>query len=393
MKGWLFAAAALAAATPRAAAAQGMATADRVQGPGWWPTKGTPALEDYVGAAACARCHAAQAPQSRTSMARTLSPAGDSAVLRERKDLAARLAGHDYAISTRDGRAVYTVKKDESTLSVPLGWAFGVGKVGQTYVYEKDGRFHESRASYFDATGGLGFTPHRALESPRDLDEAGGRPLPDAEARRCFGCHTTAATTAGRFDVARLVPGVNCEACHGPGRRHVAAVDQGLVADVKPSMALPRRSDPAASVDFCGACHATWWDVTLAGEKGVAALRSQPFRLQSSRCWGEGDARLTCVACHDPHRPLVREATAYDARCLGCHAAGQKTAAGRAARVCRVAKERCTDCHMPKYEVPEMHFEFTEQLIRVVRQRDDSATLPSCPFRAESRGLQRPLGD
>jgi hypothetical protein len=347
-----------------------MATADRVQGSGWWPTKGTPPLVDYAGAAACVRCHAAQAPQSNTPMARTLSAAADSAVLREHPDLGARLAGHDYALSTRDGRAVYSVRKGDESLSVPLGWAFGVGKVGQTYVYERNGRFHESRASYFETTGGLGFTPHRALDAPRDLEEAAGRPIPDAEARRCFGCHTTAATADGVFDVARLVPGVSCEACHGPGAGHVAAVSQGRLADVKPSMAFPRRSDPAASVDFCGACHATWWDVTLAGEKGVAALRSQPFRLQGSRCWGEGDARLTCVACHDPHRPLVRGAAAYDARCLDCHTAGEKTAAGRVARVCKVAKERCTDCHMPKYEVPEMHFEFTDHWIRVVRKKE-----------------------
>jgi hypothetical protein len=352
------------------ASGQGMATADRVQGPGFWPTKGTPPLQEYVGAAACARCHAAQAPQSRTPMARTLAPAADSVVLREHTDLAVRLAGHEYRITTSDGRSVYTIRKDERSLSVPLGWAFGVGKVGQTYVYEKDGRFHESRASYFDSTRGLGFTPSRALEAPRDLDEAAGRPLPDAEARRCFGCHTTAATTAGSFDVARLVPGVTCEACHGPGAKHVAAVEQGRLAEVKPSLATPRRSDPAVSVDFCGACHATWWDVTLAGEKGIAALRSQPFRLQSSRCWGEGDARLTCVACHDPHRPLEREAVQYDRRCLDCHDPGGAGPVGRRLLVCKVAKERCTDCHMPKYEVPEMRFQFTDHLIRVVRQKD-----------------------
>jgi hypothetical protein len=367
MKGWLVAAAALATTAPVAAAAQAMATADRVQGEGFWPTKGTLPMQDYLGAAACARCHAAQAPQGRTAMARTLSPAADAAVLREHPDLAARLAGHDYTIATRDGRSVYTVAKDGRSFAVPLGWAFGVGKVGQTYLYESGGRFHESRASYFEKAGGLGVTPGRALESPNDLEEAAGRPLPDAEARRCFGCHTTAATTSGVFDVARLVPGVSCEACHGPGAKHVAAVGQGRLAEIKASLATPRRSDPAASVDYCGACHATWWDVTLAGEKGLAALRSQPFRLQSSRCWGEGDARLTCVACHDPHRPLEREAARYDARCLDCHEPGGGGPAGRPRKACPVAKERCTDCHMPKYEVAEMRFEFTDHLIRVVR--------------------------
>jgi hypothetical protein len=348
------------------ASGQGMATADRVERPGFWPTQGRAAIAEYVGAARCASCHAPQSAQSRTSMAETLSRAAQSKVLSTHPDLRVQLAGHEYRITTTPGEIVYTIKKDDASLSLPLGWAFGVGKVGQTWVYEKDGRFHESRASWLEAAGGLGFTPARALESPRDLEEAAGRALPDAEARRCFGCHTTAATTAGVFDVARMVPGVTCEACHGPGATHAAAIAEGRLAEVKTSITTPRRSDPAASVDFCGACHATWWDVTLGGTKGIAALRSQPFRLQSSRCWGEGDARLTCVACHDPHRPLAREAGGYDARCVACHAAGQKTAKGRPARTCPVGTERCASCHMPKYEVPEMRFQFTDHLIRIV---------------------------
>ena len=63
----------------------------------------------------------------------------------------------------------------------------------------------------------------------------------------------------------------------------------------------------------------SFWDISLAGEKGIPALRSQPYRLQSSRCWSARDVRLTCVACHDPHRPLVTDGRAYDERCLTCH--------------------------------------------------------------------------
>jgi hypothetical protein len=128
----------------------------------------------------------------------------------------------------------------------------------------------------------------------------------------------------------------------------------------------PAKLDPAGSVDFCGACHATFWDVKLAGEQGIAALRSQPNRLQSSKCWGEGDARLTCVACHDPHEPLVREAASYDSRCLSCHMQTGKPTKDHPGRACPVGRESCTTCHMPKYEVPGMHHQFTDHLIRVV---------------------------
>src|SRR5437763_10719295 len=49
-----------------------MATADRIQLPGWWPTKGTAPRSDFVGAEACAACHPAQAAgQATTAMART----------------------------------------------------------------------------------------------------------------------------------------------------------------------------------------------------------------------------------------------------------------------------------------------------------------------------------
>ena len=126
-------------------------------------------------------------------------------------------------------------------------------------------------------------------------------------------------------------------------------------------------------MDFCGACHATFWDVKLAGEEGIAALRSQPNRLQSSKCWGAGDARITCVACHDPHVPLVREAAAYDSRCLSCHvqaAASPRRAPPRRrtipAALARSRAESCMTCHMPKYEAPGMHHEFTDHRIRIV---------------------------
>jgi hypothetical protein len=153
--------------------------------------------------------------------------------------------------------------------------------------------------------------------------------------------------------------------------------EEGLAAIVNPAP-----FHPIDSVDFCGACHGTYWDVALANEPGVRALRSQPFRLQSSRCWGEGDRRITCVACHDPHAPLEREAGGYDARCLSCHkqadAASPHAVPTRPAASaptpddpsCRAGgRAGCATCHMPKYRVAEMHFSFTDHLIRIVRPK------------------------
>jgi hypothetical protein len=365
-------AAALGALTAAASArAQGMATADRLLQPGFWPTKPAPRSE-YVGTAACARCHPGPAAaQAKTSMARTLSRAADSGVLGA-TPLTVRLSGYDYEIAARGGERVLRAEKDGRSLEQPLGWAFGAGRIGQTFVYRRGASYHESRVSYLGAVAGLGFTPKRALEAPRDLEEALGRPVGPDEARRCFSCHSAATTAAGVIDEERLIPGVTCETCHGPGARHVAVVEEDRAAEIPHSLLRPSRSDPAAAVDFCGACHGTFWDVTLAGEKGLAALRSQPFRLQSSACWkGEGDSRLVCTACHDPHRPVETDPLAYDPRCLGCHAAAAPSVASAVAttpgpRPCPVADRSCVSCHMPKYEVEEMRHAFTDHRIRVV---------------------------
>jgi hypothetical protein len=358
---------AAAAATVSVLNAQ-VATADRVQEAGWWPTKGIVPRAEFVGAGVCAECHASHAAtQQATSMARTLSRAIASEALRANAKLTFPAGRYTYEIATSAGESVYRVSDGSAVASAPLGWAFGVGKVGQSFLFERDGVYREARVSYYDGAHALGFTPGRAADSPATLDEAMGRVVAAGEARRCFGCHATAPVADGTFDPNAATPGVTCEACHGPGRRHAAAIRERRVDEGRAAILNPAKLEPADSVDFCGACHATFWDVKLADEKGIAALRSQPYRLMSSRCWRGDDRRLTCLACHNPHRPLVRDAAAYDTRCLACHAARGTAASAGAERACTIATAGCVTCHMPKYDVPEMHHTFTDHLIRIVR--------------------------
>jgi Cytochrome c554 and c-prime len=344
-----------------------MATAERIQQTRWWPTSPKPARSEFVGSSECASCHRANVvSQQTTSMAQTASRAEDAAVLRAHERLTFRFGSVLYTLARSGRSTVFTVTDGAQTLGAPLAWAFGKGNVGQSYLFERDGTFHESRVSYYDAIEGLDFTPNRTLTAPpATIQAAMSRPIEDAEARRCFGCHTTASSTTTGFAASRSIPGVTCEACHGPGRAHVTAMERGGDRSrAARTIFNPRTLDANDSVDLCGACHATFWDVQLAGERGIAALRSQPFRLQSSRCW-TGDRRLACVACHDPHTPLVRDAGFYDPRCLACHSPGPATGTASNVRICSVGTARCVTCHMPKYDVPEMHYAFTDHLIRI----------------------------
>ena len=358
---------ALAIGTPHAVCAQ-MATAERVSLSGWWPTKLGAARPQFAGPDACAPCHKPQAAsQPLTSMARTGDRAARADILRANERLSFTSGPHSYEIVRRAGDSLFTVTDGAETLSAPLTWAFGAGKVGQSFLFEQDGQLLESRVSFYASIQRLDFTPNRAPGAVKDLHDAMARRIPAAETRRCFGCHTTASGQAdGSVDFAGLIPGITCEACHGPAAAHASAKRSGPAAASAPMMRLGAL-DPADSIDFCGSCHATFWDVTLAGERGIAALRSQPYRLQSSACWQQqADRRLTCVACHDPHAPLVRDAAAYDRTCVTCHERNAARTAASTPRICPVSTRDCVTCHMPKYDVPDMHFRFTDHLIRVV---------------------------
>lgn len=342
----------------------------RVQSEGWWPTKGAAAREEYVGAAECARCHG---PKAATYKAAAMSQASTRALnsesLRQHDHLAFQQGPFSYQLVTTGGESTLKVSNTTSSLSADLLWAMGAAHMGQTYVYQLQGKFYEGRVSFYGETQALDITPGHSRETPATLESAlGMQQEPPSELHRCFGCHTTASMTKNEFDSERAVPGVTCEACHGPGAKHVAAIKAGSES-AKDLIFNPARLGPVDQVDFCGACHRTWQDVVGSGLTGVGVLNARfaPYRLQNSKCWKTQDARLTCPACHDPHKPLVHDAASYDSRCLQCHVEkGATKTANKPGAACPVATKECVTCHMPKVEPPNMHSSFTDHWIRIV---------------------------
>jgi hypothetical protein len=262
----------------------------------------------------------------------------------------------------------FTVRDGARSLSAPLEWVFGAGETGYTYLWQQDGAFYESRFSHFPALAALAATPGRLAGLPDSLAMALGHRLSAKEARGCFSCHATALLAAEPFDPRTLIPGVTCEGCHGPGADHLAL--EGSSLGGAGAIFDPGRLDPDGLADFCGACHGTFWDIELGPAKGLATVRSPGYRLVKSRCWGAGgEARLSCLACHDPHGRLEHEPAAYDAACGACHGAGgpHRQASPRRPLPCPVGSERCVACHMAKVELPEVHVTSTDHWIRVVR--------------------------
>ncbi|MGH9325865.1 MAG: multiheme c-type cytochrome, partial [Terriglobia bacterium] len=165
--------------------------------------------------------------------------------------------------------------------------------------------------------------------------------------------------------------GVSCEACHGPGARHVALSQKGTSGEAaRRSIFNPATLEPVEIENFCGECHRTSRLVTLEGLHGLDTVHYEPYRLEMSQCWIM-TRRISCLTCHDPHQPLQRNPAAYDAACLSCHPSrpSRRMAAGQA-YACPVATHNCVTCHMPKCRLPRAPFSMSDHFIRIVASND-----------------------
>lgn len=341
-----------------------LSTADHLKQGGWWPTKADAARSGYVGPQVCAECHSSlQKGQSQHAMAQTSMLAAGSSLL-EHGDAQYKDKEFSYRIHEQDGQMFYSVAGRGDSFSAPLLWAFGSGSVGQSYLFESDGALFEARMSFLHGRG-FDLTPGHPTGEPASLKFAVGRPIPGDEQPKCFGCHTVGSSTGENFDPAQAMLGISCEGCHGPGADHVALAKSG--ASTPGLIFNPARLAPAQALDFCGACHRAYWDV--ADVSDIHAIRFPALRLEQSKCWGNGDARLACTTCHDPHQPLVRQTAAYDGKCLSCHRgnSSEPATAEHMAPACPVAVRDCASCHIRKYEIPGMRLSFTDHKIRIIR--------------------------
>jgi predicted CXXCH cytochrome family protein len=153
----------------------------------------------------------------------------------------------------------------------------------------------------------------------------------------CGACHTTGYRPTGHQDDKEGIvgqwaePGIQCEACHGPGSLHASA----------PYAVTPKIDRDG---EACGECHRRG-DVTAVNAKGGFIEHHEQYEelFQSKHI------TLDCVVCHDPHTGVIqlREAGEATTRtlCENCHFKEAKYQNNPQHLEWGVA---CIDCHMPR---------------------------------------------
>ncbi len=292
-------------------------------------------------------------------MAHTLMRVENCSVLQKNTRLTFEKDTYSYEILRDGDRSVYTVRKGAETFRVPLVWAFGQGKTaGQTYTFEWNGAWYDTRVSYYPAIQGLDVTMGFETVPPKNIEQAAGRRLNPRMLAGCFNCHSTGSIQELNLKLDELTPGILCDKCHGSSAAHLEAGRTGNTANF--AMQKFGKLSTEKMSDFCGRCHGDVAGIAMNGQRGPGTVKFQPYRLAESHCYNEADRRISCVACHDPHKELETRAAAYDSKCQACHATAGKKA-------CKIGTHDCVTCHMPKVEPPGTHHRFTDHQIRIAK--------------------------
>jgi tetratricopeptide (TPR) repeat protein len=380
----------------------------------------------FLGAGACAACHAAESAAWQNSKhARAMQHATAATVLGNFNNARFTYNGIISSFFQRDGKFFVTTDGADGKLAdFEILYTFGLYPLQQYLVAFSDGRLQALSIAWDARPKEQGGTRWYHLYPGERLtykDPLHWTRLSQNWNWMCADCHTTKldrnynaanntyATTWSEMNVA-------CEACHGPGSKHVAwaahvpgyekVADQGLIVALDERRGVrwtavaasgnALRSTPLTTereLGVCAQCHSRReafaagmnHDGRLFDRYAIALLtdrlyfpdgqqRDEVYEVGSflqSKMHAHG---VTCSDCHEPHSDKLR--APGNAVCAQCHASSKYDAPAHTLHAQASAAAQCAACHMP-----------TRDYMVIDARRDHSIRIPR-PDLSES--LQTP---
>lgn len=348
---------------------------------------------EFVGAAACLDCHDDVADRwSGSHHDLAMQPADAATVLGDFDGARFAYAGVTSTFSRREGKFfVETDGRDGQLKEFEIAYTFGVEPLQQYLIEFPDGRL-QALSLVWDTRpadqGGQRWFHLYPDEAVDHADELHWTRLSQNWNYMCADCHSTGYRknydpAKNRYAASWTDIDVACEACHGPGSRHVAQAESGEFADDsgllvsfanpdrrwvrepgQPNAHLEGQGHKDMQVESCGRCHARRAPLRAAYAHGAPLTDSYvPTLLTDPLYFPDGQIRdevyvygsflhsrmyaagVVCTDCHEPHSITLR--AEGDALCAQCHAPEVYAAADHHHHAAEDGAPACVDCHMP----------------------------------------------
>lgn len=382
----------------------------------------------YLGSQACADCHAPQFQAWQGSQhARAMQHASADSVLGDFADSRFSYGGVESRFYRRDERFfVSTDGADGQLGEFEIRYTFGVEPLQQYLVEFPDGRLQalsivwDSRPASAGGQRWFHLYPSEQVDYRDELHWT--RPSQNWN-HMCADCHSTALSKGydaqtDTFATQWAEISVGCEACHGPGSKHLrwargeAEVKHKgltLLFDERRGSGWRRSleeltaqrttaAQPSKEQPVCAQCHSRRSQIAEGYQAGkLLADHYSPALLEPGLYHVDGQQReevfvsasfeqsrmhaagVTCSDCHEPHGQKLR--AEGNALCAQCHAPEQFDDPGHHFHPAGSSGAQCVNCHMPQ----------TTYMV-IDPRRDHSLRIPR-PELSASLGTPNPCSD
>ncbi|MBX7168769.1 MAG: tetratricopeptide repeat protein [Pirellulales bacterium] len=338
---------------------------------GWWLPGHAPGASRYVGRQTCGQCHPEQLRRhAGSNHDRAMERVGADTVL---GDFEQRDFEH-FGVQTHFHRLaeqflVDTEGPGGGQQTYPVRYTFGVRPLQQYLVEFPGGRLQcLPQAWDTEARRWFHLYPQERLAPSDELHWTGAAQNWNY---MCAECHSTNLErnfelAANAYHTTWSEIDVSCEACHGPGSRHVDMAESWLPWwDGSPARGLnPIRASARQEIETCGMCHSRrrasfaghqpgdplldHYDVELLRE-GIyypdGQILEEDYEYGSfleSKMFLKG---VRCTDCHDPHTATLR--AEGNKLCNRCHEPARFDTPRHHHHAAGSTGASCVACHMP----------------------------------------------
>jgi len=293
-----------------------------------------------------------------------------------------------------------------------VNYIIGSGQHTNSHIFSTNGYLHQMPMTFYTQKG--------TWDLPPGFENGSNTRFSRKIGLECMSCHNAYPefVEGSENKYSKVMHGIDCERCHGPGSIHVALKQTGVMVDtskaVDYSIVNPGKLTVDRQFDVCMRCHLqgnailkpgkTFFDFKpgmvlsdfmtvfmprYQGGDNEFIMASHAARLKMSKCFiqslktadssASGNLRpykdgLTCVTCHNPHVSVkVTGKEVFNRACTNCHQPEGKNKTCSATAASRKAVEdNCVGCHMPRsgsIDIP--HVSVHDHYIRKPQKKED----------------------